>query len=141
MVLTSLAVAAAGQEILVSRPGAVAGRDRRARFLTCCAQSPSICGPHCAGAKCESRRWARVSDGLHCIAGSSKCTVTCGFTGAVCPSLTCQQANPTGCTGGTNSACDDGFTQVLPHPTLRVSRLKTIVSGWDEVLEVCLDPS
>lgn len=64
VVLTSLAVAAAGQEILVSHPVAAAGRDRRGRFLTCCAQSPTICGPHCAGAKCES------SSGPECQMGS-----------------------------------------------------------------------
>ena len=46
-------------------------------------------------------------------AGSSKCTVTCGFTGVVCPAVTCEQANPAECTGGSGSGpCDDGYTKV-----------------------------
>ena len=47
------------------------------------------------------------------FSGSSKCTVTCGFTGVVCPTLTCEDVNPSQCTGGAGSGpCDEGYTKV-----------------------------
>ena len=46
------------------------------------------------------------------ILGSGSCTLTCGLTGEVCPPVSCQVANPSQCTGGTNDPCDDGYTQV-----------------------------
>ena len=39
--------------------------------------------------------------------------MTCGFTGVVCPSVTCGEANPGECEGGSGSGpCDEGYTQV-----------------------------
>ena len=68
-------------------------------LLDCCKFSLEQCRPHCAGAKC-----------------SGKCTLTCGLTGQVCPSVTCEAANPSQCTGSTSDPCDDGYTKVsLSH--------------------------
>ena len=69
-------------------------------MLSCCKFSVDQCRPHCAGAKC-----------------SGKCTLTCGFTGQVCPPVTCEVANPAHCTGGVSTdPCDDGYTQVSHSP-------------------------
>ena len=75
----------------------LAGGARQGRFLyDCCSLSESQCRPHCAGAKCSGR-----------------CTLTCGLTGRVCPSVSCGVANPSQCTGTSSSdPCDVGYTQV-----------------------------
>merc|ERR1712213_53482 len=68
-------------------------------FGKCCKKAQQICNQPCNGKLC-----------------TAKCTVRCGFLGStVCDPITCQVANPGGCTGGSggsSSACESGYTEV-----------------------------
>merc|ERR1711915_773095 len=69
--------------------------------FNCCNRAAQICRNPCSGREC-----------------TAKCTVRCGFLGGrVCDPVTCEVANPTGCTagsgsGGSTSGCEAGYTTV-----------------------------
>jgi len=71
------------------------------RLFNCCNRAAQICRNPCSGREC-----------------TAKCTVRCGFLGGrVCDPVTCEVANPTGCTagsgsGGSTSGCEAGYTTV-----------------------------
>jgi len=94
--------------------------EEKGRFL-CCPLAGHHCKHPCNGQSC-----------------SATCTLSCGlFSFFSCAPMTCQAANPTGCTSTTSTTCPSGWTTSASTPS-KCFKASTADSNWLAALQTCI---